>query len=66
MLLMLVEKLTIKTNNMRFIKEDLKDLEYNVNELIENIYSSGRYENFKTEIEHIENFFSYYEHHLKV
>ncbi len=51
---------------MRFIKEDLKDLEYNVNELIEGIYSSGKYEQFKTEIAHIENFFIYYEHHLKV
>jgi hypothetical protein len=51
---------------MRFIKEDLKDLEYNVNELIEGIYSSGKYEQFKTEIAHIENFFSYYEQHLKV
>ncbi len=63
---MLAEKLTIKTNKMRFIKEDLNDLEYNVNELIEGIYSSGKYEQFKTEIAHIENFFSYYEQHLKV
>lgn len=48
-----------------FLIDDLKKLEDNVNELIENIYASGKEEQFTQEIEKIDNFFSYWEQHIK-
>jgi hypothetical protein len=48
-----------------FLIDDLKKLEDNVNELIENVYASGKEEQFADDIENIDNFFSYWEHHIK-
>jgi len=48
-----------------FLKEDLTELYINVNELVDNLYVRGQEDNFKNEIESIENFFSYWKVHLK-
>ena len=48
-----------------FLTDDLKKLEKNVNELIENVYASGKENKFADDIENIDNFFSYWGHHLK-
>ena len=57
------------TNNKEklkaYLKDDLKALEHHANELIDNIYSRGQQEEFKTDIEEIERIFSYWSHHLK-
>ena len=47
-----------------FLTDDLKKLETNVNKLIENVYASGKEEQFADDIEDIDNFFSYWEQHL--
>ena len=47
-----------------FLTDDLKKLEYHTNEIIENIYARGQKDNFKEDIESIENFFSYWEQHI--
>ena len=52
----------MKDNNLK--KDDLKKLEYHTNEIIENIYARGQKDNFKEDIESIENFFSYWEQHI--
>jgi len=48
-----------------YLKDDLKALEYHTNELINNIYARGQQKEFKTDIETIEEIFSYWSHHLK-
>ena len=57
------------TNNKErlkaYLKDDLKALEHHANELIDNIYSRGQQEDFKTDIEEIERIFSYWSHHIK-
>jgi len=56
------------TNNKEklkaYLKDDLKALEHHANELIDNIYSRGQQEEFKTDIEEIEKIFSYWSHHI--
>tara|TARA_R100000231_G_C5288571_1_gene153900 strand:+ start:105 stop:284 length:180 start_codon:yes stop_codon:yes gene_type:complete len=47
-----------------FLTNDLKKLEYHTNEIIENIYARGQKDDFKEDIEVIENFFSYWKHHI--
>jgi hypothetical protein len=47
-----------------FLTDDLKKLEYHTSEIIENIYASGQKDNFKEDIEVIENFFSYWKQHI--
>ena len=47
-----------------FLTDDLKKLEYHTNEIIENIYTRGQEDNFKENIEVIENFFSYWKRHI--
>jgi len=61
-------KLMKNTKNEKlkaYLKDDLKSLEYHTNELIENIYARGIEKEFKTDIETIEQIFSYWSHHLK-
>jgi|TARA_R110001583_G_scaffold21580_5_gene82016 hypothetical protein len=48
-----------------FLKDDLKKVEYHIQELIENIYARGNAKEFKYDIEEIESFFFYWKHHLK-
>ena len=48
-----------------YLKDDLKSLEYHTNELIKNIYARGIEEEFKTDIETIEQIFYYWTHHIK-
>jgi len=48
-----------------FMYEDLKDLEYHTNELIENIYVSGQKENFKKDIEETERIINYWKNIAK-
>ena len=48
-----------------YLKDDLKALEHHTNELIKNIYARGTEQEFKTDIETIEEIFSYWSHHLK-
>ena len=55
-----MEKETLK----EFLIDDLKKLEKNVNELIDNVYASGKENKFIDDIENIDNFFSYWNHHL--
>ena len=45
--------------------EDLKKVEYHVQELIENIYARGQNEEYKKDIKEIEKFFSYWRQHSK-
>ena len=47
-----------------FLTDDLKKLEHHVNEIIDNIYARGQKDNFKEDIENIDNFFSYWEQHI--
>jgi len=61
-------KLMENTNNKKlkaYLKDDLKALEHHTNELIENIYARGIEKEFKTDIETIEQIFSYWSHHIK-
>ena len=55
----------MKARLQRFLIDDLKKVEHHVNEIIENIYASGQKENFKKDIEEIEMFFSYWNHHAQ-
>lgn len=48
-----------------YLKDDLKALEHHTNELIDNIYARDQQQEFKTDIETIEQIFSYWSHHLK-
>jgi hypothetical protein len=49
----------------QFLIDDLKKVEYHVNEIIDNIYARGQKEDFKKDIEEIEMFFSYWKRHSK-
>tara|TARA_R100000781_G_scaffold2691_1_gene4216 strand:+ start:1274 stop:1465 length:192 start_codon:yes stop_codon:yes gene_type:complete len=49
----------------QFLIDDLKKVEYHVNEIIDNIYARGQKEDFKKDIEEIEMFFSYWKRHAK-
>jgi len=49
----------------RFLIDDLNKLEYHTNELIENIYASGKQKQFNKDIEQIEIFFDYWRQHAK-
>lgn len=48
-----------------YLKDDLKALEFSTIELIDNLYCADKQEQFKTEIEEIERFFSYWNIHIK-
>jgi len=48
-----------------YLRDDLKALEHHTNELIDNIYARDQQQEFKTDIETIEQIFSYWSHHLK-
>ena len=56
----------MKTRLQQFLIDDLKKVEQHIQELIENIYTRGQEENFKEDIEEIENFFSYWKQHSKL
>ena len=58
-------KTTIDTAIWQLFIEDLKKVEYHVNEIIDNIYARGQKEDFKKDIEEIEMFFSYWKRHAK-
>mgnify|MGYP003110205180 CR=1 FL=1 len=49
----------------RFLIDDLKKVEYHVNEIIDNIYARGQKETFAEDIEQIEMFFSYWRQHAQ-
>jgi|TARA_Y100000401_G_scaffold92886_1_gene79026 hypothetical protein len=49
----------------QFLIDDLKKVEYHVNEIIDNIYARGQKEDFKKDIEEIEMFFSYWKRHAQ-
>ena len=55
----------MKTTLQRFLIDDLKKVEYHVNEIIENIYARGQKETFEKDIEEIEMFFSYWKQHAQ-
>ena len=46
-----------------FLIDDLKQVEYHIQQIIENIYARGLNEDYKKEIEEIEKFFSYWKYH---
>lgn len=48
-----------------YLKADLKALEFSTIELIDNLYCADKQEQFKTEIETIEQFFLYWNNHIK-
>ena len=52
-------------NRMKqFLKDYLKKLEYHTQEIIENIYARGQYEEYKKDIEQIENILIYWNNHI--
>jgi hypothetical protein len=55
----------MKARLQGFLIDDLKKVEYHINEIVENIYASGQNENFKKDIEEIEMFFSYWKRHAQ-
>ena len=60
----IIEKETEQERLHNFLKDDLKKLENHTNEIIGNIYARGQKDNFKEDIEVIENFFSYWRQHI--
>ena len=55
----------MKKRLQQFLIDDLKKVEYHVNEIIDNIYARGQKEDFKKDIEEIEMFFSYWKRHAQ-
>ena len=49
-----------------FLIDDLKKVEYHIQELIENIYARGQNEEYKKDIEKIENFLLYWKKHAQI
>lgn len=47
-----------------FLKDDLKKLEYHAQEIIENLYARGQQEDYKKDIEQIENILIYWNNHI--
>ena len=56
----------METKLQNFLIDDLKKVEYHIQELIENIYARGQNEEYKKDIEEIEKFFSYWKHHSQI
>ena len=50
----------------QFLIDDLKKVEYHINEIIKNIYARGQQEEFTKDIEEIDEFFSYWKQHSQV
>ena len=50
----------------QFLIDDLKKVEYHVQELIENICARGQSEEYREDIEEIEKFFSYWKQHSQI
>tara|TARA_Y100001970_G_scaffold73062_1_gene92655 strand:- start:6433 stop:6630 length:198 start_codon:yes stop_codon:yes gene_type:complete len=49
----------------QFLIDDLKKVEYHVNEIIDNIYARNQQKEFAKDIEEIEIFFSYWKRHAQ-
>ena len=56
----------MKKRLQNFLIDDLKKLEYHTQEIIENIYARGQHEDYKEDIEAIENFLSYWKQHAQI
>ena len=55
----------MKARLQRFLIDDLKKVEYHVNEIIDNIYARGQKETFEKDIQEIDMFFSYWRQHAQ-
>ena len=53
----------METRLQDFLIDDLKKVEYHVQELIENICAREQGEEYREDIEEIEKFFSYWKYH---
>ena len=56
----------METRLQNFLIDDLKKVEYHIQELIESIYARGQNEEYKKDIEEIEKFFSYWKQHAQL
>lgn len=55
----------MKATLQGFLIDDLKKVEHHVNQLIDHIISSGKLEDFAGDIEEVDEFFSYWNHHAQ-